>query len=134
SSKGHFVKASGLRWLCAMLLVPVPWADRIMAPPFLTVLAPSKRFYRPNCGHRRPSLIGRGKSCCKSTAGCRTATIVLVADSAFAAIEFLAAVGKHVCVVTRLRLDANLFAFPPPTHNRRGRPALKGKRFPKLAA
>src|SRR5262249_15724967 len=29
SSKGHFVKASGLRWLSAMLLVHVPWADRI---------------------------------------------------------------------------------------------------------
>lgn len=26
SSRGHFVKASGLRWLCAMLLAPVPWA------------------------------------------------------------------------------------------------------------
>ena len=45
SSKGHFVKASGLRWLSAMLLVHVPWADRMMALPFLTVLAPSKRFY-----------------------------------------------------------------------------------------
>src|SRR5208283_692535 len=45
SSKGHFVKASGLRWLSAMLLVKVSWADRIMALPFLTLLAPSKRFY-----------------------------------------------------------------------------------------
>jgi hypothetical protein len=45
SSKGHFVKASGLRWLSAMLLVRVPWADRIMALPFLTLLAPSKGFY-----------------------------------------------------------------------------------------
>ena len=45
SSKGHFVKASGLRWLSAMLLVKVPWADRVMALPFLTLLAPSKRFY-----------------------------------------------------------------------------------------
>jgi len=25
--------------------VRVPWADRIMALPFLTLLAPSKRFY-----------------------------------------------------------------------------------------
>jgi hypothetical protein len=41
--------------------------------------------------------------------------IVLVADSAFATVEFLAAVRNHACVVTRLRLDANLFAF------RRGR-------------
>jgi hypothetical protein len=29
SSHGHFVKASGLRWLSAMLLVPVPWAKRV---------------------------------------------------------------------------------------------------------
>jgi hypothetical protein len=29
SSKGHFVRASGLRWLCLMLLVPVPWARRV---------------------------------------------------------------------------------------------------------
>ncbi len=26
SSHGHFVKASGLRWLSLMLLVPIPWA------------------------------------------------------------------------------------------------------------
>src|SRR5215475_13792835 len=45
SSKGHFVKASGLRWLSTMLLVRVRWADRIMALPFLTMLAPSKRFF-----------------------------------------------------------------------------------------
>ena len=31
SSKGHLVKASGLRWLSLMLLAPVPWAGRIWA-------------------------------------------------------------------------------------------------------
>src|SRR5262249_41062383 len=59
SSKGHFVKASGLRWLSAMLLVKVPWADRVMALPFLTLLPPSKRFYADKspacCRHRRTS-------------------------------------------------------------------------------
>src|SRR4029077_11324775 len=45
SSHSHFVKASGLRWLCAMLLVPIPWAERGGALPFLTVLAPSERYY-----------------------------------------------------------------------------------------
>jgi hypothetical protein len=29
SSKGHFVKASGLRWLSLMLLVPISWAGRV---------------------------------------------------------------------------------------------------------
>src|SRR5918911_1035279 len=42
SSHGHFVKASGLRWLCAMLLAPVPWAGCVWGLPFLTVLAPSE--------------------------------------------------------------------------------------------
>ena len=28
SSQSHFVKASGLRWVCLMLLVPIPWAAR----------------------------------------------------------------------------------------------------------
>ena len=44
SSRGHFVKASGLRWLSLMLLAPVPWAGRIWALPFLTALAPSERY------------------------------------------------------------------------------------------
>lgn len=29
SSRSHFVKVSGLRWLCMMLLVPIPWAARV---------------------------------------------------------------------------------------------------------
>ncbi len=44
SSHSHFVKASGLRSLSLMLLVPIPWAQRVWALPFLTVLAPSKRY------------------------------------------------------------------------------------------
>src|SRR3954465_8834215 len=46
SSHGHFVKASGLRWLSLMLLVPISWAGRVWALPFLTVLAPSERYCR----------------------------------------------------------------------------------------
>src|SRR3712207_5077155 len=38
SSHGHFVKASGLRRLCVMLLAPVPWAGCVWGLPFLTVL------------------------------------------------------------------------------------------------
>ena len=39
SSHGHFVKASGLRWLSLMLLAPIPWARRTWASPFLTRFA-----------------------------------------------------------------------------------------------
>jgi hypothetical protein len=31
SSHGHFVKASGLRWLCVVPLAPVPWAGCVWA-------------------------------------------------------------------------------------------------------
>ena len=41
SSRGHFVRASGLRWLSLMVMVPIPWAGGRWALPFLTVLAPS---------------------------------------------------------------------------------------------
>jgi hypothetical protein len=45
SSKGHFVKASGLRWISVMWLTRAPFAQRIWALPFLTALAPSERYY-----------------------------------------------------------------------------------------
>jgi hypothetical protein len=44
STNERFVKSSGLRWVCLMLLVPVPWARRVWALPFLSVLAPSERY------------------------------------------------------------------------------------------
>ena len=44
SSHGHFAKTSGLRWLAAMLLVPMLWTGRVRALPFLTVLCASERY------------------------------------------------------------------------------------------
>jgi hypothetical protein len=44
STQERFVKSSGFRWVCLMLLVPVPWAGRVWALPFLSVLAPSERY------------------------------------------------------------------------------------------
>jgi len=134
SSKGHFVKTSGLRWLSAMLLVNVPWAGRIMALPFLTILAPSKRFYDGKTRAPKTLLDWARQAALQIHRWLPGRSIVLVADSAFAAVAFLAAVRNHVCVVTRLRLDANLFAFPPQKSKRRGRPPVKGKRLKKLSA
>jgi len=46
SSRGHLAKASGLCWLCVMLLAPVPWAGCVWSLPFLTMLTPSERSAR----------------------------------------------------------------------------------------
>ena len=44
STHENLVKSSGLRWVCVMLLVEIPWASRIWALPFLSALAPSERY------------------------------------------------------------------------------------------
>ena len=55
SRKSHFVKASGLRWVSMMLLVNIPRAENIWVLPFLTVLAPSERYYAK--GVRQPKKL-----------------------------------------------------------------------------
>ncbi len=55
SSKSFFVKTSGLRWVSLMLLAPIPWAKRVWALPFLTVLAPSERYHQER-GQRHKTL------------------------------------------------------------------------------
>ena len=43
SSQKYTVYSSGLRWVSMMLLVAVPWSQRVWALPFLTVLAPGEK-------------------------------------------------------------------------------------------
>jgi hypothetical protein len=52
SLKSHFVKCSGLRWLCLAVTTPLPWLSKgcCWAFPVLSVLCPSQRFYT-NQGH-----------------------------------------------------------------------------------
>jgi hypothetical protein len=38
STKTHVMRCFGLKWVVMMLLVPVPWARRVWALPFLTAL------------------------------------------------------------------------------------------------
>jgi hypothetical protein len=135
SSKGHFVKASGLRWLSLMLLVPIPWAGRVWALPFLTVLAPSER-YAAERGGRHKKLTGWARQLVLQARRWMPArALVLVADSSFAALDLLAGlVRQGVTCVTRLRLDAALYTPAPPRPPRaRGRPRTKGERLPTLA-
>ena len=60
SSKSHFVKASGLRWISMQVLAEVPWARRTWGLPFLTVLAPSERYnLERGCRHKTLPQWGR---------------------------------------------------------------------------
>src|SRR3954470_13688883 len=131
SSRGHFVKASGLRWLSVMLLAPVPWAGCVWGLPFLTVLAPSER-YAAERGQRHKTLADWGRQVLLQVArwlpGRR---VVAVADGGFSVVALLRDLAPHLTVVTRLRLDACLCAPPPPRRpRRRRRPPVNGARLP----
>ena len=133
----HFVKASGLRWLCLMLLVPIPWAGRVWALPFLTVLAPSERYHQER-GQRHKKLTHWARQMILQVRRwCPDRVLVVVADSSFAALELLWSVAhmpQPLCLITRLRLDAALYdPAPPRLPGTKGAPRKKGKRQPTLA-
>jgi hypothetical protein len=135
SSHGHFVKASGLRWLSLMLLVSISWAGRIWALPFLTALAPSERHCRER-GLRHKKLTDWGRQLAlQARRWMPGRQLVLVTDSGFSALEFLAALlRQRITCVTRLRLDAALYQPAPPRRSGTvGRPRTKGPRLPTLA-
>ena len=95
SSRGHFVKASGLRWISVMLLAPIPWAGRVWALPFLTALAPSERFAREQ-GRRHKKLTDWARQLLLLLARwLPERRLIAVADSSYAAIELLAALCGH---------------------------------------
>jgi hypothetical protein len=131
SSQAHVVKASGLRWVCLMVLARIPWADRVWALPFLTVLAPSERYYRVR-GRSPQSLLDRARQMVRLVRRwVPSRELVVVGDSTYAALEWLDAVRERVCVITRLRLDAALYAPAPPRKPKQnGRPRKQGRRLP----
>jgi hypothetical protein len=136
SSHSHFVKASGLRWLSAMLLVPIPWARRVWALPFVTALAPSERYYENKArGHKKLTDWAR-QMLLQVRRWLPERVLVVVADSSYAAIlllERLQRLPNPICMITRLRLDAALYKPAPPRKpGKRGRPRLKGARLPTL--
>lgn len=134
SSHGHFVKASGLRWLSAMVLAPIPWAGRVWALPYLTVLAPSERYAREHKQRHKLLTDWARQVALQTVRWLPGRQIVMVGDSSFSAIDLLKALRTRLCVITRLRLDARLFDPPPPRlPHRSGRPATIGPRQPSLA-
>jgi hypothetical protein len=137
SSHSHFVKASGLRWLCLMLLVPIPWAQRVWALPLLTVLAPSERYHQQRGQPHKKLTDWAQQMLLQVRRWCPKRALVGVGDSSYATLEllhFCQALAHPITFITRLRLDAALYAPAPlrqPGQN--GRPRLKGTRRPTLA-
>src|SRR5512134_1648921 len=135
STHSHFVKASGLRWLSLMLLAPIPWVKRVWALPFLTVLAPSERYYKNKSRRHKKLTQWARQMVLQARRWLPKRFLVVVADSSFAVIELLwqlRQLKNPICMITRFRLDAALYEPAKATPGKVGRPRKKGKRLPTL--
>ncbi len=132
SSHSHFVKASGLRWMCLMWLGEIRWAQCIWALPFFTVLAPSERYYAERKRAHKKLTDWARQMVLQLRRWLPEQALIVVGDSTYAALDFLHAcqcLAHPVTVITRLRLDAALYE-PAPPYSGKGRPRKKGKRLP----
>ncbi len=137
STHETFVKSSGLRWVCVMLLVEIPWASRVWALPFLSALAPSER-YAAKRGRRHKKITEWAwQLLLVVRRWYPQREIVAVADRAYASLKLLERCRKlsdPITFITRLRLDAALYEPAPPRRpGQIGRPRLKGARLPNLS-
>lgn len=135
SSQSKVVTCLGLEWICMALLVPVPWSPRPWALPFLTRLAPSKRSNEA-AGRRHRTVV-------ELTIGMvwlvarwlQQRRWVLIGDGSYSCVQLgWEVMAAQATLITRLRLDARLFAFPEPVPpGRRGPKPKKGAALAKLS-
>jgi DDE superfamily endonuclease len=129
SSKSHFVKCSGLRWLSLMLLTTLPWLEIgvFWALPILTALCPSERYYHLSGKQPKKLTDWAGQIITwlrRRTIGLNR-SVYLVGDGTFATYElFMHAQRLGIGMIARMKFNARLFHLPPSK-----RP--KGQRGPK---
>lgn len=137
STHETFVKSSGLRWVCVMLLVEIPWASRVWALPFLSALAPSERYAAKRGKRHKKITEWAWQLLLQIRRWYPEREIVAVADGAYASLKLLdrcRSLSRPVAFITRLRLDAALYEPAPPRRRGQiGRPRLKGERLPNLS-
>jgi hypothetical protein len=135
STKRKVVTCLGLQWICMAWLVPLPWSRRAWALPFLTRLAPSERANQA-AGKSHRTVIGWTIVRVRLVSRwLHRRPWIWISDGAYACVllgwECLTA---QVTLISRLRLDARLFAFPQPAPpGRRDPKPKKGQALAKLA-
>ncbi len=132
SSKSQVVKTSGLKWLVMALSIRLPFMSRALALPFLTILEHSKK-YNADRERRHKTAVRWARQMIQQVRRWtgKVKQLILVGDGGFAAGELACdCIRFRITLVSRLKMNARLFDFPPEkAANKRGRPALKGKRL-----
>src|SRR5918995_2366488 len=137
SSRKRFVKTSGLRWICVVLLTEVTWASRVWALPFLSALAHSERYAKEQGKRHKKLTDWAWQLLLLVRRWYPRREIVAVADRTYASLKLLdrcRGLRNPITFITRLRLDAALYEPAPPRYpGQMGRPRLKGERLPNLS-
>lgn len=129
SSQSKVVTSFGLKWECMMLIVPLPWCKRPWALPFLTLLAPSKKS-NEKANRRHKTSLDWTRQMVKLVSRWLRRNWILVGDGAYACMNLASAcIKQKVTLISRLRLDAQLFQFPVNEKNKLGRKRIKGNRI-----
>ena len=129
SSQSKVITCFGLKWECMTLIVPLPWCKRPWALPFLTVLSPSKKA-NDKAGRRHKTSIDWTRQMVKLVSRWLKRAWILVGDGAYACMELAqTCIKEGVTLISRLRLDAQLFEFPEAKPKGLGRKPIKGKRI-----
>jgi DDE superfamily endonuclease len=138
SSQKHVVHSYGLRWVSMMLLVHIPFSERVWALPFLSVLATSQKADQKMGRRHKTSIDWIGQMIRVVRRWLPTRPLVLVVDGGLAAVRLglhCAADRVGIIFVSRLRLDAALYDEPlPQPTGKRGKKPKKGPRQPSLAS
>lgn len=129
SSHSNVVTSFGLKWECMSLIVPLPWCKRPWALPFFSVLAPSKKS-NEKAGIRHKTSLDWTRQMVKTVSRWLKRPFILLGDGAYACMDLaIACVKREVALISRLRLDAQLFEFPVFEKKKLGRKPIKGKRI-----
>ena len=133
SSHSLVIKCFGLKWLCAALIVKLPWSNRYWALPFMTVLCTSKKHDELKKLKHKTS-IDRAMQMVYIISRLLKRSWVFLGDGSFACIKLGHACAKSgITLVSRLRLDAALFDdVVISTDKRRGRKPVKGTKIDTL--
>jgi hypothetical protein len=116
--------------------VPIPFAQRVWALPFLTILAPSERYYAEKARAHKKVTDWMRQALLQIRRWLPGRAVVFVADSSYAVLDLLARMTQlpePIIMVLRFRLDAALYEPALPRQaGQLGRTRKKGARLPTL--
>lgn len=133
STQKLVIKCFGLKWVCLMLIVPLPWCTRPWALPFMTILAPSKKANEAR-NRKHKTAVDWAIVSTKVISRWLKRSWIMIGDGGFACIALGHACNKNnATLISRLRLDAALYDFAPsPIDGQKGRRREKGDKATSL--